>query len=104
MPLQMHKLTADEVARRFPQRQQMDLSEYVEALQDFGPGDAGSVDLDGDSPRALKRRFGVAAQRLGLALRWASETDGQTLTFQVRRTRAAAETEKTRRRRIRQAS
>lgn len=86
MPIQMRKLSHEEVAAAFPGRSQMDLSDYVEALRRFEPGDAARVERGDMSPRALKRRLGVAAKQIGIALRWAPQADAeQSLVFQVRR-------------------
>lgn len=84
MPLQIRKLDADETARIFPRRGQMDLSEYADALRNLTPGDAAEVPLEGLSNRALKRRLGQAAKQLGYALRWAREQRNGVLAFQVR--------------------
>lgn len=84
MPIQVRKLTADEIAREFPRRGQMDLSEYTQALRGLRPGDAAEIELGGLSARAVKRRTGQAARQLGFSLRWAAETGGNRLRFLVR--------------------
>src|SRR5687767_5937184 len=53
MPVQIRKLGADEAARVFPKRGQMDLSEYADALRELKPGDAAEIDLGNLSSRAL---------------------------------------------------
>ena len=84
MPLKIRKLSAEESAKSFPKRGQMDLSEYTDALRGLSPGDAAEVDLGGLSNRAMKRRIGQAAKQMGYSLKWARETNGGALRFQVR--------------------
>ncbi len=89
MAVQLRKLTNEEATRYFPRRGQMDLSEYTEALRGLSPGDAAEIDLAGLTPRALKRRLGQAAKQSGVALKWARESSGSSLRFQVREPQAA---------------
>jgi len=83
MPIQIRKLSNDEVARTFPRRGQMDLSEYVAALRDLQAGDSAEMELGGLSVRAAKRRLGQAATQLGHRLKWARTTSDERLYFQV---------------------
>ena len=87
MPVHIRKLASDEAAKVFPKRGQMDLSEYVEALRGLQPGDAAEIDLGGLSSRALKRRLGQAAKHTGYSLKWARDSGGTVLRFQVREMR-----------------
>lgn len=84
MALRIRKLSADESAKSFPKRGQMDLSEYTDALRGLSPGDAAEVELGGLSTRAMKRRVGQAAKQMGYSLKWARDTNGGALRFQVR--------------------
>lgn len=84
MPVQIRKLSSEEAATHFPKRGQMDLSEYTVALRGLHAGDAAEVDLGGLTTRALKRRVGQAAKQLGYTLKWARETTGNSMRFQVR--------------------
>ena len=89
MPVQIRKLAPDEAAKVFPKRGQMDLSEYADALREFSPGDAAEIELGGLTSRALKRRLGQAAKQTGLSLKWARDSGGGVLRFQVREARTA---------------
>lgn len=62
----------------------MDITEYVDALKTIDPGEAGEVELNGHTRRALKRRLGMAAKELGHALKWARIEDEEVMVFQVR--------------------
>ena len=84
MPVQIRKLTLEESVKLFPKRGQMDLSEYIDALRGLQPGEAAEVGLSGLSSRALKRRVGQAAKQMGYSLKWAKDTGGDALRFQVR--------------------
>ena len=79
----IRKLTVDEAARAFPGRRQQDLAEYLAALRQVQPGESAEVALDGLSSRALKRRFGQAAARLGVRLKWARAASPTGLYVQV---------------------
>ncbi len=79
----MRKLNLDEAAGAFPQRGQMDLSEYVDALAVLQPGDAGVMELGDLTTRAAKRRLGQASNQLGHRLRWARATDTLVVCFQM---------------------
>jgi hypothetical protein len=85
--VQIRKLSAEEAAKVFPKRGQMDLSEYAGALSQLQPGDAAEIELGGLSSRALKRRLGQAAKQTGYSLKWARDTGGGALRFQVREAR-----------------
>ena len=87
MAVQIRKLSAEEAAKVFPKRGQMDLSEYAGALAQLQPGDAAEIELGGLSSRALKRRLGQAAKQTGYSLKWARDTGGGALRFQVREAR-----------------
>jgi hypothetical protein len=87
LSLTIRKLTSEEVAKLFPKRGQMDLTDYVEALRSLKPGDAGEAPVSGLTSRALKRRLGQAAKQLGYTLRWAREQSATSLRFQVREAR-----------------
>jgi hypothetical protein len=89
VPVQIRKLAPDEAAKVFPKRGQMDLSEYADALREFSPGDAAEIELGGLTSRALKRRLGQAAKQTGLSLKWARDSGGGVLRFQVREARTA---------------
>jgi len=82
--VQIRKLAPEESAKFFPKRGQMDLSEYTDALHGLEAGDAAEIELGGLSSRAMKRRLGQAAKQSGYTLRWARETSGDVLRFQVR--------------------
>ena len=84
MPVQIRKLRPEEAEKVFPKRGHMDLSEYAEALRGLQPGDAAEVELGDLTSRALKRRLGQAAKQNGVALRWARESGGNVLRFQLR--------------------
>lgn len=84
MAVQIRRLSADEAAKAFPKRGQMDLTEYVNALRPLQAGDAAEVQLGDLSSRAVKRRVGQAAKQLGYGLKWAREASGNALSFQVR--------------------
>ena len=92
MAVQIRKLAPEEAAKVFPKRGQMDLSAYADALRELQPGDAAEIELGGLSSRALKRRLGQAAKQSGYSLKWARDTGGGALRFQVRETRASAGT------------
>jgi hypothetical protein len=87
--VQIRKLSAEEAAKVFPKRGQMDLSEYAGALSQLQPGDAAEIELGGLSSRALKRRLGQAAKQTGYSLKWARDTGGGALRFQVREARGS---------------
>ena len=92
MPVQIRKLAPEEAARVFPKRGQMDLSEYADALRALQPGDAAEIELGNLSARALKRRLGQAAKQTGHSLKWARDTGGGALRFQVREARVGGQT------------
>jgi hypothetical protein len=94
--VQIRKLSAEEAAKVFPKRGQMDLSEYAGALAQLQPGDAAEIELGGLSSRALKRRLGQAAKQTGYSLKWARDTGGGALRFQVREARGSSSTGQTR--------
>src|ERR687885_184217 len=70
MGISIRKLAPEEAQRAFPRRGQQDLSEYVAALREIEPGEAASIDRQGLSDRAIKRRLGQAAKSLGYRLKW----------------------------------
>jgi hypothetical protein len=83
MAVAIRKLPADEALRVFPQRCEQDLSEYVNALRDLEPGEAASVERQGISDRALKRRLSLAAKQLEYRLKWSRQASPELLYFQV---------------------
>ena len=99
MAVAVRKLPPDEALRVFPQRRQQDLSEYVNALRDVEPGEAASVERQGISDRALKRRLSLAAKQLGYRLKWSRQVSPELLYFQVAGTAPAKATNGRRRRR-----
>jgi hypothetical protein len=83
MAVTIRKLSTDEARRAFPRRGQQDLSEYVDALRELDQGQAAEVARQGLSDRAVKRRFGQAANQLGYRLRWSRQSDPDHLYFQT---------------------
>jgi hypothetical protein len=77
------QLAPEEAQRVFPRRGHQDLSEYVAALRDLHPGEAGAIERAGVSERALKRRLSLAAKQLGYRLTWGRQADAEMLYFQV---------------------
>lgn len=77
-------LSTDETSSVFPRRGSVDITEYIDALRPINPGEAGEVELNGHTPRALKRRMGMAAKELGCSLKWARIDDEDVMVFQVR--------------------
>ena len=73
MALAIRTLEPDETARTFPARQQMDLSEYTEALRELRAGDTAAVALQDLSRRSLKRRLNLAAKELGYRVSWSKQ-------------------------------
>jgi hypothetical protein len=90
MAVMIRKLAPEEAAKLFPKRGQMDLSEYADALRVLQPGDAAEIELGNLSSRALKRRLGQAGKQTGYSLKWARDTGGGALRFQVRETRSGS--------------
>lgn len=80
----LRKLSASEVVSAFPKRGQIDLTEYLDALNTLNVGDSAEVELNGISRRAIKRRIGMAARQLGATIKWSRLLDDQTMIFQVR--------------------
>jgi hypothetical protein len=83
MAISIRKLAPEEAQRVFPRRGQQDLSEYVAALREIEPGEAASIDRQGLSDRAIKRRLGQAAKSLGYRLKWSRQPGPERLYFQV---------------------
>ena len=83
MAISIRKLAPEEAQRVFPRRGQQDLSEYVAALREIQPGEAASIDRQGLSDRAIKRRLGQAARSLGYRLKWSRQSGPSGLYFQV---------------------
>jgi hypothetical protein len=83
MSIAIRKLEAEEVAHAFPRRGRMDLGEYADALSELRAGDAIAVRLDDLSSRALKRRFSLAAKRLGYRITWAKQVGDGELYLRV---------------------
>ena len=80
MVISIRKLGPEEVQRVFPRRGQQDLSEYVAALREIEPGEAASIDRQGLSDRAIKRRLGQAAKSLGYLLKWSANPGPRSCT------------------------
>jgi hypothetical protein len=79
------KLSEEQTAKVFPKRGQMDLTEYIDALAELEVGDAVSVELNGMTPRALKRRLSAAATARDATLKWAkADGEARVLSFQLR--------------------
>ena len=80
------KLSSEELMalqRRGP-RPPIDLTEYVDFLQELSPGEGGSLELeDGESQRTVKRRISMAATRLKKDIRWRKSQNG-VLRFEVK--------------------
>jgi hypothetical protein len=83
MAIQIRKLSGEEASRVFAKGGQMDLSEYVNALEQLAPGDAAEFKLNGLSSRAAKRRFGQAAGQLGYRMKWSRAGASDVLFFQI---------------------
>ena len=83
MAISIRKLALEEAQRAFPRRGQQDLSEYVAALREIRPGEAASIDRQGLSDRAIKRRLGQAATSLGYRSKWSRQSSPEGLYFQV---------------------
>jgi hypothetical protein len=83
MAISIRKLGPEEAQRAFPRRGQQDLSEYVAALREIEPGEAASIDRQGLSDRAIKRRLGQAAKSLGYRLKWSRQSSPNELYLQV---------------------
>ena len=83
MAISIRKLAPEEVQRAFPRRGQQDLSEYVAALREIKPGEAASIDRQGLSDRAIKRRLGQAAKSLGYRFKWSRQSSPDELYLQV---------------------
>lgn len=84
MPLAIRKLDQNEASQAFKSATKViDLSEYVEALQGLGVGDAAEVTVNGEGDRATTRRFNAAAKQLGVKLQWEVGQDeaGNTTRF-----------------------
>jgi hypothetical protein len=79
----LRKLSREEAVRAFPRRGQIDVSEYVAALQTLQVGDSAEIELGELTSRAAKRRLGQAAQQVGYRLKWAPATFDDRLYFQV---------------------
>ena len=99
MAVQIRKLSDEEASQLFPKRGQMDLSDYKQALGSLRPGDAAEVEPGELSQRAVKRRWGQAAKQMGYSLKWARDTSGNGMRFQVReaQTRRSTDGRRTRR-------
>jgi hypothetical protein len=104
MAISIRKLAPEEAQRAFPRRGQQDLSEYVAALREIEPGEAASIDRQGLSDRAIKRRLGQAAKSLGYRLKWSRQSSSEELYLQVLGTPSTRTTNGRRRRRAAEAS
>jgi hypothetical protein len=74
MAVAIRKLQPEETAQVFPARGQQDVTAYVLALRELNAGDVAAVALQDLSPRTLKRRFSLAAKRLGYRIKWSSRS------------------------------
>src|SRR5919202_5567271 len=83
MAVSIRKLPPEEARRVFPRRGQQNLSEYVDALRDLGPGEAAAIERQGLSDRAIKRRLGQAATGLGYRVKCSRHSSPEQLYFQV---------------------
>src|ERR687884_1638131 len=83
MAISIRKLAPEEGQRVFPRRGQQDLSEYVAALREIKPGEAASIDRQGLSDRAIKRRLRQAAKSLGYRVKWSRQSSREELYFQL---------------------
>ena|SRR5919198_2707978 len=86
MAIQIRKLSSNEAAQVFPNRRQMDVSEYTRALRQLQTGDSAEVELRGTSTRTTKRRMDQAAKELGYRLKWTRANTADGLYFQVLKT------------------
>lgn len=84
MPVEIRRLSEDEIARYFPKRGQMDLTEYSAELRQLKPGEGAEIHPDDLTQRAVKRRWGQAAKQLGYTLKWSRDENADTMRFQVR--------------------
>lgn len=80
----LRKLAPGEALYAFPKRGQIDLTDYIEALQSLNVGDSAEIELDGLTKRALKRRIGMAARQLGATIKWSRLSDDENMIFQIR--------------------
>ena len=83
MPIAIRKLDAQELARPFPRRGQVDVGEYADALRELRAGDVIAVQQNDLSSPALKRRFSLAAKQLGYRITWAREVSDGELYLRV---------------------
>jgi len=75
------KLSPEEVERlaRRP-RPRVDLSEYMAFLDQFKPGEWGSiVPEEGEKPRVIKRRLTAAANAKGMKLKYRRSAEGRII-------------------------
>jgi hypothetical protein len=79
------KLSTEEVAAiGRTQKARVDLTEYLDFLQDLSPGEGGELRLqEEDKIRVVKRRLSMAATQLQKKIRWRPLRDG-ALRFEVR--------------------
>ncbi len=89
--VQLRTLSSDEMVSAFPKRGHIDLTDYVDALSQINTGEAAEVELNGLSRRSLKRRIGMAARQIGVAIKWARTSDeDRAMVFQVKEAQKAA--------------
>lgn len=79
MPLHLKALTAAEREAVFETAP----NEYVAAIRQMQPNTAYAITLNGVTAMATRIRFGRAAKRLDVKLRWAKTADG--LAVELRR-------------------
>ncbi len=88
MPINLRKLTSEEIRRYFPSGGlRLPQAEYIEALRGLKPGDVVEAVRGNVTSRAFKRRLTLAAKHLGLSLKYAKEAGEEAVRFQVREPR-----------------
>lgn len=84
MSVSIRRLSTDEVEQTFRNQDGVDLTPYVQAVQEVGLDGAAEVPINGLTPRTVRRRFNKAARSLGFRLRWATNPDAEsTILFMV---------------------
>jgi len=84
-----HPLSTEQVLalRKGGPQTKVDLTEYLQFLQEFNPGDIGELKLqEGEARRTIKRRLSMAATQLQKKIRWRSSQSSHNgiLRFEVR--------------------
>lgn len=60
------------------------IEKYIQALQDFKPGDVGVMDTEGDKSFSVKVRLSRAASKLGFALIYEDQPRDDKVVFKVK--------------------